>query len=150
MITKNGIIEHLGKATVTGTVIVFLSNIICLAFGYALLQDRGKAQITEILTLLLGIVAIADISAGFFVKKKLLEPLFSNKRSQAEDLLRQIIFKTSVVISLLCAAPPIYGLVLSILGAKIEVVIGFSVVSFVGFMLLRLRPGDFKNLPRVH
>ncbi|MCD6162110.1 MAG: hypothetical protein J7K40_06825 [candidate division Zixibacteria bacterium] len=146
MITDNYIIAQIGKAAVIGTAIVFSVNIVCLIVSYAVIKNQEPSGITQLMTIILGIIAIVDIGAAFFLKKQLLMPVLKYDAPPTEDYLSQIILKITIIVSSLCAAPAIYGLAAVFFGAKTEVMAGFVISSLAGFMLLRLRPRDFKNL----
>lgn len=146
MILKNIIIEKIGKATTIGLAIVFSINIICLVIAIVLEKDTQKSLLVELLTAILGIIAILDIGIGLFLKRKLLEPLFNKNQQPDEKVIEQTIMKTTVILSTICAAIPIYGLVIVILGAVIEYLVGFIIISLAGFLFLRFRPRDFKKL----
>lgn len=146
MISKNIIIEKIGKATTIGLAIVFSINIICMVIAILLEKDTQKSWIIELLTAIFGIIAIFDIGIGLFLKKKLLEPLFNKNQQPDEKMLEQTIMKVTIILSAICAAIPIYGLVIVILGACIEYLAGFTIISLAGFLLLRFRTRDFNKL----
>jgi len=146
VITDNFIIAQIGKAAVIGTAIVFSTNIACFAVCYAIVNKHQPSSITQILIIILGIIAIADIGVGFILKKQLLKPVIKPDAPPNEKYLGQVILKITIIISSLSAAPAIYGLAVVFLGANMEIMVGFIIVSLAGFMLLRLRPRDFENL----
>jgi hypothetical protein len=96
--------------------------------------------------MILGIIALADIGIGLFLKKRLLEPLFSINQQLDERVIKQTIMKVTIVLSIICASVPIYGLLTILFGAMIEYLVGFTIISLAGFLFLRLRPRDFKKL----
>jgi hypothetical protein len=55
------------------------------------------------------------------------------------------LFRINIVITALCAAISIYGLILVVLGEKIELLLLFIALSLVGYQFFRLRPRDFEN-----
>ena len=148
MIPRNILVRQIGKAAVIGTAIVFFTNIFCHGAGVLISADRQKTDIAMIITIILGIFAVIDVAAGFVLKKKLLAPLFDPDNPPTEELLAQTILKTAIVISVLCAAPPIYGLVIVFLGGATEIMVGFSIISLGGFLVMRLRPRDFNMILR--
>lgn len=150
MISENSIIEQISKTAVIGTAIVFFTNIFCFAIGFVIAGNYEQTKTAWILTVVLCLVAVIDISVGFILKRRLLKPLFTPGDLPADNFLSQTMMKTAIVISVLCAAPPIYGLVVILLGAKLEIMAGFSIISLGGFMLLRLRPRDFQRLHKTY
>ncbi|RKX18058.1 MAG: hypothetical protein DRP26_05910, partial [Candidatus Zixiibacteriota bacterium] len=106
MISKNIIIEKIGKATTIGLAIVFSINIICMVIAILLEKDTQKSWIIELLTAIFGIIAIFDIGIGLFLKKKLLEPLFNKNQQPDEKMLEQTIMKVTIILSAICAAIP--------------------------------------------
>ncbi|GEM_PF-1920659 len=148
MIPRNILVRQIGKAAVIGTAIVFFTNIFCHGAGVLISADRQQKDITMIITIILGIFAVIDVAAGFVLKKKLLAPLFDPDNPPTEELLAQTVLKTAIVISALCAAPPVYGLVTVLLGGTTEIMVGFSIISLGGFLVMRLRPRDFNKILR--
>ena len=146
MITDNFIVAQIGKAAVIGTAIVFSTNIACFAVCYSIVNERQPSSITQILVIILGIIAIADIGVGYFLKRQLLKPVIKPDVPPNEKYLGQVVLKITIIISALSAASAVYGMVAVFLGANFEIMVGFIIVSLAGFMLLRLRPRDFENL----
>ena len=146
MITHNDLIDYISRSTVVAVSIVVPTNIAGLAIAYFLSGDRARSDIVDILVILLAVVAIADIGMGIVLKKKLLAPILNSAVRPDPDVVLQAILKISILIAALCSAIPLYGLVTIFLGAKIEVAVGFSLASLIGFMLLRIRPRDFEKL----
>lgn len=143
---KNIIIDNIGRATTIGLAIVFSINIICLAIGVFLAKDTPHSRMIELLAMVLGIIALADIGIGLFLKRKLFEPLFSMNQQPDERMIKQTIMKVTIILSIICASIPVYGLVIILFGATIEYLVGFTIISLAGFLFLRLRPRDFKKL----
>jgi hypothetical protein len=54
--------------------------------------------------------------------------------------------KVAIITAAICAALPFYGLAAVIIEGNMNVLVGFAIASMAGFMVLRLRPGDFKKL----
>jgi len=146
MILKNILIGQISKAAVIGTAIVFFTNIVCHGAGVLISGNSHQTDITTIITIILGIFAVVDVAAGFVLKKKLLAPLFNSDSPPTEELLWQAVLKTTIVISALCAAPPVYGLVTVLFGGATEIMVGFSIISLGGFLVMRLRPRDFDKI----
>jgi hypothetical protein len=146
MISNNFIIEQIGKTAVIGTAIVFFVNITCFALAFVAADSEGQSDVLGLIAFCFGIVAVVDIAAGFILKKRLLKPLFITGDLPSKEFFSQTVMKTMIVLSAVCASPAIYGLATTLLGSTIEVMAGFSLVSLIGFTMLRLRPRDFKKL----
>lgn len=146
MINQNTIIHNISKATILGTGIVFATNVICLIISYIHTKEKDQPETFGLITIILGIIALAEIGFGLFIKRKLLEPLFKTDNAPNEDFLWQISLKTTIVLSAICSAIPLYGLVAVIIESNMNAMVGFAIVSLAGFMLLRLRPRDFGKL----
>ena len=149
MISKEILIGQIGKAAVIGTAIVFFTNIICHGIGVLTARKSGLSDLATIVTVVLGIAAIADVVVAFILKRKFLAPLFVPNNNLRENELVQTIMKTTIVVSALCALPPVYGLAAVLLGATTEIMVAFSIVSLGGFLILRLRSGDFDRLNEI-
>jgi hypothetical protein len=54
--------------------------------------------------------------------------------------------KVAIITAAIGAALPFYGLAALIIEGNMNVLVGFAIASLAGFMVLRLRPGDFKKL----
>ena len=146
MLTENEIIERIGRATPIGIAIVLFSNVICFAIGSFIAKTASPVSSVSILTIVLGAVGIADIGAAFIVKKNLLKPLSAPGTLVDSNMLAAIMRKTTITISAICAAPPIYGLVAVFMGAQREHLAAFLIISLTGYMALRLRPRDFRKI----
>jgi hypothetical protein len=146
MLTDNQIIEHIGRVTPIGLGIVLITNIFCFAAGSLLAKNQTLSPTANLIIIILGLMALADIGAAFIVKKKLLQPLFEPRAFDDANIINMTMMKTTVILSAICAAPPLYGLVVVLLGGKTEYLAGFMITSLVGYQVLRLRPRDFKQL----
>ena len=146
MIDKADIITVISKAVLIGTGIVFGTNILCLAIGYILTKDKPAGSDIGLITAILAIVGIIDLIFGFVLKARLLKPLFDQSNPPDEEALWKVSLRTIIVISAICAALPIYGLVSLLIDGNINTLVGFAIASLAGFMLLRLRPRDFRKL----
>jgi hypothetical protein len=124
-------------------------DLIIIALGYYLAQTHTEAasSITFVRNVIF-FIAVADFIAIFILKKKLLKNVIQssnvnpppNVGAQYSELLR-----ITIIITAMCAALPIYGLVLVILGEKVEILLLFVAMSLVGYQFFRLRARDFEN-----
>jgi hypothetical protein len=146
MLTENEILEQIGRATPIGITIVLFSNVICFIIGSYFVQTASPVSSISVLTIVLGIVGIADIGAAFIVKGALLRPLLITGAQIDKNMLTAIMKKTTVTISAICAAPPVYGLIAVFMGAQKEHLAAFLIISLAGYMALRLRPRDFRSI----
>jgi hypothetical protein len=146
MLTENEILEQIGKATPLGMAIVFFPNVICFIVGSYLAPAQAPISSISMLTIILGIVGLVDIAAAFVVKKNLLQPLLNSNTAVDLNILSAVIRKTTITISAICAAPPIYGLIAVFMGAQKEHLAAFLIISLAGYLILRLRPRDFSKL----
>jgi len=146
MISKIDIINIISKTAVIGTIIVFGTNIACLAVGHILTKDKPEIETLGTITILLIVVGIADLIAGFVIKRSMMAPLFDPDSPPNENILWQISLKVTLVISSICAALPLYGMVSLIIDGNMDAMVGFAIASLAGFMFLRLRPGNFRKL----
>jgi len=137
------IIDQIGKAAVLGTAIVFASNIICFTASRFVPGQTAASPITWLLAVLFAFISVADLVIAFVLKKKLLSPLNSPQSKLGQGEIAAMITRVTIVTAALCAAPPVYGLVVVLLGGKLELMAAFSVVSLGGYMLLRSRLRDF-------
>jgi purine-cytosine permease-like protein len=146
MITRIDIINIISKTAVIGTGIVFGTNIACLAVGHILTKDKPEIEALGMITILLIIVGIADLIAGFVIKRSMMSPLFDRASPPDENTLWQTSLKVTLVVSSICAALPLYGMVSLIIDGNMDAMVGFAIASLAGFMFLRLRPGNFRKL----
>jgi hypothetical protein len=146
MLTESEINEQIGRATPIGIAIVFFSNAICFIIGSYIVKTLSPISSVSLLTIILGVVGLADIAAAFIVKRNLLRPLFLSETTIDNNTLAVIMRKTTITISAICAAPPVYGLVAVFMGAQREHLAAFLIISLAGYMILRLRPRDFKKI----
>jgi hypothetical protein len=146
MITENELVEYIGRTTPPGLAIVFLANVLCFVIGSYIVKGQSPVSSVSTLTIILGIVGITDIGAAFIVKRNMLKPLFELKVSADNNQILPTIRKTTITISAICAAPPIYGLIAVFMGAQREHLAAFGIISLGGYMALRLRPRDFEKL----
>jgi uncharacterized protein YneF (UPF0154 family) len=146
MITKIDIINIIGKTAMIGTGIVFSTNIACFVVGRILTMDKPEVETLGPVSIVLAVVGIADLVAGFVIKRKMLEPLFNNDPPPDEDTVRRTSMSVTLAISSICAALPLYGMVSLIIDGNMDAMVGFAIASLAGFMFLRLRPGNFRRL----
>jgi len=124
-------------------------NLAMIALGYYLGVANPKLEPTDkLLRNIIFFVAVADLAAIYIVKKKMLTRLFDAKKSghspQPGSPYKELLSIT-IIITAMCAAPSVYGLVLTILGEKIEVLLFFVAMSLIGYQFFRLRPKDFET-----
>ncbi len=147
MIFKNDLINIISRTAIIGTGIVFVANILCLAIAYTRANtDAASPERTGVVTIILGVVGIADLAVGFILKKRLLSPLFEKSATPDRAMLWQYAFKVTIVTAVICAALPIYGLLAILIDGNMNAMVAFSIASLAGFMILRLRPRDFSQL----
>jgi hypothetical protein len=146
MLTENEILEQIGKATPLGMAIVFFPNVLCFIVGSYLAPAQAPISSISMLTIILGIVGLIDIGAAFIVKRNMLKPLLDSNAEIDINILSSVIRKTTITISAICAAPPIYGLIAVFMGAQKEHLAAFLIISLAGYLVLRLRPRDFSKL----
>jgi hypothetical protein len=146
MLTENEILEQIGRATPIGIAIVLFSNAICFIVGSYFASTATAFSSISVPTIALAILGIADIGAGFAVKKAMLKPVLISPNPVDKILLATIMRKITLTISVICAMPPIYGLIAVFLGAQKEHLAAFLIISLAGYMGLRLRPRDFRSI----
>ncbi|MCP4580675.1 MAG: hypothetical protein GY839_03600 [candidate division Zixibacteria bacterium] len=146
MLDQPKIINTISKATVIGTMIVFVTNIACLAICFVGTEDKARPEEYGPLTIILGAIALIELGIGFYIKRKLMAPLHAANQTPSDDLLWQVALKTTIALAAICAAIPLYGLVAVIIEGNINAMVGFAIVSLAGFLFLRLRPRDFSKL----
>jgi hypothetical protein len=146
MLTENQIVDQITKSTPLGLMIVLITNVACFAAGSALGKNNNPSSNSQLIAAILAVVAVGEIVMSIFIKKKMLEPLFAGDAQSNFNYVAQTMTKTTIVLSAMCAMAPIYGMVAVVLGAKSEYLAGFVIISLGGYLLLRLRPRDFKKL----
>ena len=146
MITRLDIISTISKTAMIGTGIVFGANIACLAIAYILTKEQTPAGGYSLISIILAIIGIIDLIFGFVLKARMLKPLFDKANPPNAEILWQASLRTTIIISSICAALPVYGLASVIIEGNMNIMVGFAIVSLASFMLLRLRPRDFKRL----
>ena len=146
MITRTDILATVSKAAMIGTGIVFGANIGCLAAGYILTKNKPPVNEPGLISLILAIIGVIDLIFGFVLKARMLEPLFDKSNPPNAEMLWQISLRTSIIISAICAALPVYGLASVLIVGNMNTMVGFAIASLAAFMFLRLRPRDFRKL----
>ena len=146
MITKSHIISAISKGAMIGTGIVFGINIVCLAIAYVLNKETPSSEEIGIITIILALVGIGDLIAGFILKIKMLSPLFAGDTEVNEGKLWQHTLRATVIVAAICGALPIYGMVAYLIEGNMNTMVAFAMCSLAGFMVLRLRPRDFAKL----
>ncbi len=149
MIGRDSQNEIIGRSASIGLGIIMSANVSCVLVGYFIAGKTTAAMSLELIVPILYALALADIGAGFIVKSMLLKPLYSLTASVDWEVIGKVITKTSIVLAALCSAPPLYGLLLVLLGGEYNHLIGFVIISLVGFMLLRPRVRDLEKIRQV-
>ena len=146
MIPDEFITSQISRMAFIGILVVFPANIVCFAVAYVIAKTAVPLANYKIIVLLLGLLAISEIAVAHYLKHRILKPLFKHEAPPQEEQFRKAAFQAGIIIAAVCTTQPAYGLASIILGARIEIMAAFSIVSLAGFMLLRLRPGDFERL----
>ncbi len=136
----------LARLSLTALYILLSVDFVIIVAGYFIAQsiysNVGNILIRDILFA----VAIFDLLAIFFVKKfTLANALKTHAFDQNRDFqqLHKMLLNITLIITMMCSAISIYGLVLVILGEKFEILLLFVVISLIGYQLFRLRAKDF-------
>ena len=120
-----------------------------IAIGYYLAQYHyASGSVNTGLRNIIFFVAISVMVATYIVKKFNLRKLFNlikDSSISSEKSLYKELFNINIIITSMCAAISIYGLVLVILGEKIEILLLFVAMSLIGYQFFRLRPRDLEN-----
>lgn len=146
MIIQSDLINIVSKAAIIGTGIVFGVNIACLAIAYSQAGEAVGIEQIGLITIILGIVGIADLVVGFVLKSRMLSPLFDKSSQPDRKTLWKYSIKVTVITASICSALPFYGLLSVFLEGNMNAMVAFAITSLAGFMLLRLRPKDYSKL----
>jgi hypothetical protein len=142
----------LAKLSLIALYILLAYNLVAVAVGYFLAQANSTTGIgNTILRNVVFAVAVADLVVIFLIKKSMLN---KTAKSQSRAVVTSGIeeykklLNITLVIVLMCAAISTYGLILVILGEKLEVLLLFVAASLLGYQFFRLRPRDFEEIER--
>lgn len=137
--------EIIGRSATIGLAIVMSVNVACVVLGYLIGQKIDFGHSIQLLQPVLLLIAIADIGAGFFIKPRLLSNSEIGKVGIDKVSLQKVVDKAAIVLAALSAAAPIYGLLGVFLGMEKRYLVGFVIVSLVGFSILRPRLRDLER-----
>lgn len=140
--------QIISRSASIGLGIVMSTNIACVLVGYLISGKNTAGPSLGLFLPILYALALADIGAGFIIRRMMFKPLYARTAAVDFDDIGKIITKAAIVLAALCAAPPLYGLLLVFLGGKYNHLIGFVIISLAGFTVLRPRLRDLEKIGR--
>ncbi len=138
------------KLSLIALYILLAYDLAIIVAGYAAIQVDA-VQPTPSSTIIrnaLFLVAIGELIATYLVKRSMLRNI--KERNFGDEPAPVIIpytalLRITVVVAVMCSAISTYGLVLVLLGERLEMLLLFVVLSLIGYQFFRLRPRDFKE-----
>ena len=120
-------------------------NVIVALVGFIFInyQNVTPADNIQIIRYAFYFITLSEFIAIFIVKRN----LFSKIDINALDLkaFQQKLFNVSIIVSAICNAISIYGLVLVIMGDEIRIMFVFIAASLIAFQIFRIRIRDLEK-----
>ena len=120
-------------------------NVIVALVGYIFTyyQEVTPADNIHIIRYALYFITLSEFLAIFIVKRNLISKIDIN----ALDLktFQQKLFNVSIIVSAICNAISIYGLVLVIMGDEFRIMFIFIAASLIAFQIFRIRIRDLEK-----
>jgi hypothetical protein len=139
----------LTKLSLGALFILLAYDFAIVVIGYFLDQQYSSAATgNPFVRNIIFAVALADMIAIYVIKNLMLKRSSKSQIDRPaadEKLLYKELRNITVVITAMCSAIPVYGLILVILHEKFEVLVFFAAVSLIAYQLFRLRPRDFEG-----
>ena len=121
-------------------------NLVIVLIGYYIDNNQLIQPINNISLIrnILFLFGLSEIAAIYFIRKSQLSKI---KIANSDfDGLSQKLFSLTIIISALCIAISIYGLVLLFLGEEFRIMILFVAISLTAYQLFRLRNRDLDKI----
>jgi hypothetical protein len=116
--------------------------------GYMVAKSNMDMVGNKLLRNIVFLVAVVDLAAIFLVKKTMLGNMLKIHKAIPDNinpLPYNSLLTITLVITAMCIAISTYGLVLIILGEKLEILLLFIAISLIGYQFFRLRSRDFEE-----
>lgn len=147
---ENGalIARVLTKATYIGLVMNVLFPVIVLVMAVlvfsAEITNTGGLHLqnkptVEMLFYVFAAVTVLDFAVAYFIRNRMPAMLIDSSAGSVDERFERSALKISLIIFTLNMSYVLYGIVLMLLGASIEVLMLFAALSMIGFQLLRPR-----------
>ncbi len=149
MISREQENQIISRSAAIGLSVIMSVNLACLVIGHFIAGEIAAGPPLEFIAPLLYALALADIGAGFIIKKTMLKPLYTPGTTGDSESIGKVITKAAIVLAALSAVTPLYGLLLIFLGGKFNYLIGFVIISLGGFTILRPRLRDLEGIRRI-
>jgi len=111
------------------------------------LHLSGKPTV-EILFYVFAIVTVLDFAAAYFIRNRMPAAMLDSSGDSLEERFERSAIKISLIVFSLNMSYVLYGIVMVMLGANVEVLMLFSVLSMIGYQLLRPRRSYLEELLR--
>jgi len=134
----------LARLTTLSLLVILGVGIAAIGAGYTILQsDVYPAKENTLIRNILFLVGLMDLAMVQFLKRKLLSDISLSPSDNEQNL--QVLMPVTLVITALCSAISIYGVVAVFLGSSLEVLLLFVAVSLIGYQLFRIRAKDLER-----
>ncbi len=139
--------EILSKLSSISLYIVIGCDIAVLITGYLIAQSGGIMQArNNLIRNILFIVAVSELAVMQIVKRSMLSKIKPPAEGRAFD--HRQLMPVTIVITAICSAISVHGLVAVILGSELEVLLLFVAISLIGYQFFRIRMRDLEKLKK--
>lgn len=139
----------LARISTLSLYIVLAAGLVSIAVGFwAIESGTGSEVENTLIRNILFLAGITEMAAIQFIKGSLLSKIRLSPTDDESNY--NALLGPSIVISAMCSAISIYGLVVVLLGGSLEVLLLFVAGSLIGFQLFRIRPKDLEKLDIHH
>jgi hypothetical protein len=107
------------------------------------IPEKGPIQIIFYALL---IVSLADAVATYYVRKKMPARFFRGQIGTTAERFDKAVVNLAIIIYTFNLSYSIYGLVLVLMGAEMEIMMLFMAFSLIGYQLFRPRPKYLRHL----
>jgi hypothetical protein len=142
--------QVLARLSLLALYILMGADIVIVLAGYFIDKGVNRSIVAEPVMIrnVLFLIAICELAAMHFIKRSMLAKVAtrgSAAPAAGKEVPYAILVNITLVMTAMCSAISIYGLVALMLGSRFEVLMLFVAISLIGYQLFRLRPRDFRN-----
>jgi hypothetical protein len=141
--------QLLARLSLISLYILLAYNFVMIVIGYFLSQSHMLSDIgNPLVRKVFFAVVVAEMIAIYLVRTLMLKRVFrshAHNDSIDEKVLYKDLLNITIIVAAMCSAISTYGLILVVLGEKIEILVLFAAISLIGYQFFRLRPKDFEE-----
>lgn len=141
--------QVLARLSLISLYILLAYNFMMIVIGYFLSQRHSLSDIgNPLMRKVFFAVVLAEMIAIYFVRTMLLKRVIrshGDNDSIDDKVLYRDLLNITITVAAMCSAISTYGLILVVLGEKLEILVLFIAISLIGYQFFRLRPRDFEE-----